>query len=85
MINWTIHNLNILSTEFRESIVRNTKLDIKAKVRLGQCGNGQMPNYQVEHANGTVVTFSGRTHQELGHEFFNLNNVSDRFSIQQLI
>lgn len=54
-------------------------------VRAGTTGNGTAPNYQVENAQGGVIScYSGLNHEEMAPEVFNPEHVTRPYSFEEV-
>ena len=54
-------------------------------VRAGTTGNGTAPNYQVENAQGGVIScYSGLNHKEMEPETFKAEHVTRPYSFEEI-
>jgi len=87
--NGTPKDIAGLGHKFLRNVIKNMRnASFIPTVKFGVTGIGMAPNYQITFSNGTVLTYSGMTHDRFPHptpgDKFNEDNLSQEYSYEEI-
>lgn len=84
-IEWNANTLPTLGRVFLRKVIDHMRGYSESTVRLGETGQGIMPNYQVTFPNGVVRTLRGSSHDAFEQaDAFSEERTSRPFSLAEI-